>query len=66
MTRDTFEKLVVWYRKLNKSKLRQLTLALAGLFMISLGIGLMFIHAGVIAGGISLIVVNVGWEVERR
>lgn len=51
--------------KIRLDKLRQLCLALLGLGMISFGIGLMFTPAGVIAGGLALIVINLGWEDKR-
>lgn len=52
-------------KKINFDKLRQLCLALLGLGLVSLGIGLIFIPAGVIAGGIALIIINIGWEDKR-
>jgi hypothetical protein len=65
MTKAFVEKAAAYLKRFNVVKLRQITLAILGLGVISLGVGLMFVPAGVICAGISIIVINIGWEDKR-
>jgi len=47
-----------YVKKLNPDRLRQLTLAIMGLCVVSFGVGLIFTPAGVILGGVSLLIME--------